>query len=158
MELLAPISNTIPTSELKLPFDIHHESLPLLSNNKFQLFHLYGYPKKTKNNLYQIIIPDIGYLAMDEAKENYIIISENELQKCYNKGNNSLICALSEPIISLTNSGSCSVCLLTKASLTSDCDLRVMNNITDLNDLRNLEKLRNFGSSHRSYINFQHCV
>lgn len=107
-------------------------SIPLVGLLDYELIKLTSFPQKTPNGLYQFILPEHEYVAIDTFRENYISFSNQELENCHDLREYSsqpeIICIQSSPTIRITsNRDDCGITLLTQNQQTANCNIRVSN-------------------------------
>ncbi len=101
--------------------------LPIMQEQKFTIYHMTPAPRLIENNIFELIIPDVEYVALDAEKQKYMSINENYLATCKISTSNSRICKLTQAIQYTHNSGACSVRILTAQELSTTCDYRIAN-------------------------------
>lgn len=102
-------------------------ALPIVELRSFTLHYLTAYPRKVKSTIFQLLLPDLEYVAIDLRSHTYMHIYEDHLSLCTLTSANTRICKLTEPIQSTHNTESCSVLLLTDAQLPRACNFRMTN-------------------------------
>lgn len=87
--------------------------IPLISNDVFNLYHLYSIPTKNpKNDLFHLIIPESKYVGI--STDNRLYISMHSIEKCKVISNNEHLC---QDVIPLTlNDPNCETEVITQVS------------------------------------------
>lgn len=101
-------------------------SVPLVQATEFESYKILPRPLTVNGSIFQLILPDIQRIAIDKERRKYFNMDNIDLDNCFRKGLDLLVCGINQPIISTEDSGSCSVELLTELQLTR-CDFRIAN-------------------------------
>lgn len=107
-------------------------SIPLVGLTEYELIKITSFPHKIPNGLYSFILPEHEYIAIDSYRENFISLSNQELENCidlrYHSSHPELICMQSSPVVKISpDRDDCSITLLTQNQQTPNCDIRVSN-------------------------------
>lgn len=155
------IQNQISGKELALPMPVSHDnlaayyqiattrsrvmndqvllslSIPLLNLKEYQLFKVTSLPTPTQSGIYQFILPEYEYIAVDQFQETYVTLTTKELEACHDlrdiSNSFNIICIQNSPIFQITPArDDCSITLLTANNRTQRCDTRLSHIKTDL--------------------------
>lgn len=105
-------------------------SIPLIDLTPYQLIKVTSLPSQLASDLYQFIIPEHEYIAVDEFHETFVSLTNKELENCHDLRGQSqdftIICMQNSPTFHITPSrDDCSITLLTNSNTTKHCDTRV---------------------------------
>ncbi|KAG4074170.1 hypothetical protein HA402_000614 [Bradysia odoriphaga] len=105
-------------------------SIPLIDLKQYQLIKVTSLPNKLPTGLYQFIIPEHEYIAIDDFHETYVTLTNKELENCHDlRGQTeefAILCMQNSPIFHITPTrDDCSITLLTTSNTTKHCDTRV---------------------------------
>jgi hypothetical protein len=104
---------------------------PLITFINFNIFEIVSVPIKRKDDFYVFILPTSRYLALSEAKSQYILLED--LKKCNNIDKDKFICDDKKPLYSITNRNICEIEIIMKQDiLPSNCDVRILKNFDEL--------------------------
>lgn len=119
----------ISTAEARIMEDqlIISFTLPLVNTKEYNLYKATSLPYKVRDNLYSYIVPQHEYVAMDVLKENYLPISNSELDDCIQISEKSIICKLTFPEMYTRSSKSCEIIILRNEKITDECNIRITN-------------------------------
>lgn len=106
----------------------------MISTKRYTLYKSTSLPYRIKNNLFSYIVPNYEYVALDQFKEKYVAITENEINQCFNTNENvqTLICKQTFPILTAISTKTCEINLLRKQNITNECDIRISNLTSEL--------------------------
>lgn len=104
---------------------IFKSTLPLLHNEKFQIFKLIPVPTKEGSNLLWIE-STVEFLLATINRGYFYPITEQEYEKCIEYGDNQFICERNKPLFTATtDKNKCEINLLEhKKQVTGDCQIR----------------------------------
>ncbi|KAG4070246.1 hypothetical protein HA402_009376 [Bradysia odoriphaga] len=105
-------------------------SIPLVLTKTYELIKLTSFPYRLQTNAFSFILPTPEYVAIDNLREHFIPMNQNEINNClkltHHTKHPEIICNLLSPILS-TKSEDCTVNLLTRKHNSQNCDIRVSN-------------------------------
>lgn len=107
-------------------------TIPLIDTKPYYLYKVTSFPNQLFDNLYQFIIPNHEYVAIDEYREKFVSFTNRELTNCHDvrmSDNQSLLtCMGLTPIMDIKlDRDDCEITLLTKDVVSKQCNIRVSN-------------------------------
>lgn len=112
-------------------------TIPLIDTKEYHLYKVTSFPNHLYDNFYQFIIPNNEYIAIDEYREKFISFTNQELTNCHNVRPNDqhslLTCMGLSPRMDIkVDRDDCEITLLTKDTVSENCNLRVSNITSEL--------------------------
>lgn len=111
-------------------------AIPLADTKEFYLSKVTSFPHKLHNGLYNFIIPNHDFIAVDAYRQKFIAFTNSEISNCHdyplNSNTSTLLCKLLQPILDISTRDSCEITLLTKEIASSNCDNRLTNITSEL--------------------------
>lgn len=115
------------SSENRLIFTLE---IPLINDQKFNLFKLIPLPTVNEEKHHVFILPSLNYLALSEQKTTYTSLTN--LDTCTTLSSKRIICSNSSPIYSSYTKSLCEVeLILNPQPIPKSCDFRVINSIVE---------------------------
>lgn len=107
-------------------------TIPLIDTKEYHLYKVTSFPNLLFDNIYQFIIPNHEYVAIDEYREKFVSFTNQELTNCHNvqlKDQDSLLtCMGLSPIMGIKmDRDDCEITLLTKDEVSKHCNVRLSN-------------------------------
>lgn len=133
-EATMPLYYQIGTARSRI---IHNQlilsyAIPLADIKEFYLSKVTSFPHKLDNGLYNFIIPNHDFIAVDAYRQKFIAFTNSEISNCHdyqlNTNISTLLCKLLTPILDISPTrDDCEITLLTKEIASNNCDNRVTN-------------------------------
>lgn len=106
---------------------IYIVSVPLVDIQQYEIYKLTPLPVLLSANKYVFIQPSTKFLAINEVRQRYLLISENQFDKCISYDEFNYICKQQQPIYLTHNHEMCEVRLFHSTEYVPDnCDKRIV--------------------------------
>lgn len=96
-------------------------AIPLADTKEFYLSKVTSFPHKLDNGLYNFIIPNHDFIAVDAYRQKFIAFTNSEISNCHEyqltDNTSTLLCKLLQPILDISPiRDDCEITILTKES------------------------------------------
>lgn len=126
-ELLTLTHISCHPSEDRIIFTLE---IPLINQQRFNLFKLIPLPSQIEGNEHIFILPSANYLALSEHRTQYTTLSD--LNACTTLSTKTLVCSTIPPIYSTYSKPTCETELvLHPTPIPKSCDIRTIQNIAE---------------------------
>lgn len=103
-------------------------SIPIMNTKQYDLMKLTSFPHALQNNIFNFILPNPEYIAIDTLREKYISLTQIELDNCHHlspySSQSDILCLELSPIMS-TRDDDCTTNLVLQNKYPDMCDIRV---------------------------------
>jgi hypothetical protein len=83
--------------------------LPLMNKGNFRILKMYPIPVPLKPNTFLYIETVESILCLDQARQFYLMLTEDELRQCKRKDSSSYVCKQNQAMMSSHYKESCAV-------------------------------------------------
>jgi hypothetical protein len=101
--------------------------LPLVNRGNFRILKLIPLPVNLEANTFMYIETVEPILCIDQARQFYLMLNDDELRQCKKKDSNFYVCKQNHPMISSHSQESCAVKLLqSSGQIPHSCETRIV--------------------------------
>lgn len=101
--------------------------VPLMRPESFIVYKLTPFPVKVEGDKYLFIQPSVNFLAIDDVKQHYTVLTQNELKECKMTSKNQFVCQQYHPLYLTHMHEICEVKLYHyDRAIPTECDKRII--------------------------------